>query len=159
VIILREDKKEEVATRAAWDELIVRSNDSVSAWALALLSLQVLQPEVSSSSFICGAGVEPSPLLLRPLIGLSYQPRMTDTDDCGALNGVNDWQGKPKYSENTCSSSALSTREPTGVGLGSNTYRPVGSRRLTVRVSARIAGSVTKVLMKVTTRRCTGTEN
>jgi hypothetical protein len=34
-----------------------------------------------------GAGVERSPLSLRPLIGLLYQPWMTDGDDCGAISG------------------------------------------------------------------------
>jgi hypothetical protein len=35
-------------------------------------------------------GVEPSPLLLRPFIGLLYQPwMMTDGDDCGAISGMN----------------------------------------------------------------------
>jgi hypothetical protein len=44
-----------------------------------------------------GAGVEPSPLLLRPFIDLLHQPLMTD-DDCGAIGGVNEWQGKGKAS-------------------------------------------------------------
>jgi hypothetical protein len=39
--------------------------------------------------FICGAGVEPSPLLLRLFIGLLYQPLMIDGDDCGAVSGMN----------------------------------------------------------------------
>jgi hypothetical protein len=34
--------------------------------------------------FIYGAGVEPSPPLLRSVIGLLYQPWMIDGDDCGA---------------------------------------------------------------------------
>jgi hypothetical protein len=38
---------------------------------------------------------------LRPLNGLLCQPRW------------NDWQGKPKYSEKTCPSAALSTTSPT----------------------------------------------
>jgi hypothetical protein len=47
------------------------------------------------------AGVVPTPLLLRPVIGLLYQPRMTDNDDSGGIAGMNDWQKKPKYSEKT----------------------------------------------------------
>jgi hypothetical protein len=39
--------------------------------------------------------VEPGPLLLRPLIGLLYQPWLIDGEDCGAINGVNEWQEKP----------------------------------------------------------------
>jgi hypothetical protein len=46
-----------------------------------------------------GAGVEPSLLLLRPFIGLLYQPWMIDGDDCGAISGMNEWQGKPKHSK------------------------------------------------------------
>jgi hypothetical protein len=36
------------------------------------------------------AGVE-----RRPLTGLLYPPLMMH-DDCGAVSGMNDWQGKPK---------------------------------------------------------------
>jgi hypothetical protein len=48
--------------------------------------------------FICEAGVEPSPLLLPPSVGLFYHP-WTYADDCGAIDGMNEWQGEPKYSE------------------------------------------------------------
>jgi hypothetical protein len=34
-------------------------------------------------------GVEPSLLLLRPLIGLLYHPWMVDGDDCGAVGKGN----------------------------------------------------------------------
>jgi hypothetical protein len=67
-----------------------------------------------------GAGVEPSPLLLRPFIGLLYQPWMIDGDDCGAISVINEWQGKPKYCEETCPSAALSTTDPTRLDSGSN---------------------------------------
>jgi hypothetical protein len=59
------------------------------------------------------AEVEPSPLLLRPLIGLLYQPWMINGADCGAIGEMNDWQGKPKYWDETCHSTALSTTDPT----------------------------------------------
>jgi hypothetical protein len=39
------------------------------------------------------AGVEPSPLLLRPFIGLLYHLWMTDNYDCGAVGGMNTLQG------------------------------------------------------------------
>jgi hypothetical protein len=47
-----------------------------------------------------------------------YQPWLADDDDdddndCGASGGMNEWQGKPKYSEETCPSAALSTADPT----------------------------------------------
>jgi hypothetical protein len=35
--------------------------------------------------FLFWGGVEPSPLLLRPLFGLLYQPRMVDDDECGTI--------------------------------------------------------------------------
>jgi hypothetical protein len=59
--------------------------------------------------------VEPSPLLLRPLIGLLYQSLMVDDDgdDCGAVRGMNDWQGKLKCSEKTFPNDALCTTNPT----------------------------------------------
>jgi hypothetical protein len=56
--------------------------------------------------------VEPSPLLLQPLIGLLYQPRMIDGDDCVAISGMNEWQGKRMYSEEICPSTALSATDP-----------------------------------------------
>jgi hypothetical protein len=59
--------------------------------------------------FMNTAGVEPSPLLLRLFVGLLYQPRMTYRSDGGAIGAMNEWQGKPKYSELTYSSAALST--------------------------------------------------
>jgi hypothetical protein len=47
-------------------------------------------------------GVEPSPLLLRPLTVLLYQPRMMMGEDEWSSRWK-DWQGEPKYSEKTCS--------------------------------------------------------
>jgi hypothetical protein len=38
---------------------------------------------------ICGAGVEPSPLLLWPLVGLLYQPWMVYGDGFEATDGMN----------------------------------------------------------------------
>jgi hypothetical protein len=66
--------------------------------------------------FISRTGAEPRPLTLRPFIGLLCQPWIIDADDCGAISGENEQQGKPKYSENTwktCPSAALSTTDPT----------------------------------------------
>jgi hypothetical protein len=40
--------------------------------------------------FIYWAGAEPSPLLMRPLIGLLHLPWMIYGDDCGAFYGMND---------------------------------------------------------------------
>jgi hypothetical protein len=89
--------------------------------------------------FICGAGVEPSPLLLRPFISLLYQPWMID-DDCGAISGMNEWQGKPKYSEKICPSAALSTTHPTWLDMGINPDRRRG-KPATKRLSYGTANS------------------
>jgi hypothetical protein len=59
------------------------------------------------------AGVEPGPLILQPFIGLLYQPWMIHAEKCGAISGMNEWQGKMKYSEETCPIAALSTTDPT----------------------------------------------
>jgi hypothetical protein len=46
--------------------------------------------------FVYGVRVERSALLLRPLIGLLYQPWMIDDgDDYRAISGTNERQGKP----------------------------------------------------------------
>jgi hypothetical protein len=83
--------------------------------------------------FIYGAGVEPSALLLRPFIGLLYQPWLIYSDDYGAIGGMNEWQGKPKCSEKTHASAVLSTTDLTRFDPGSKsghcggkpaTYRP-----------------------------------
>jgi hypothetical protein len=62
--------------------------------------------------FIYVAGVELS-ALLRPIIGLLYVPWMIDGDDFGAITGINEWQGKPKYSEETCHSAHMLTADNT----------------------------------------------
>jgi hypothetical protein len=38
---------------------------------------------------------------------------MIDGDDCGVIDGMNEWQDKRKYPEKTCPSTALSTTNPT----------------------------------------------
>jgi hypothetical protein len=62
--------------------------------------------EMVKQCHVCGiifllAGVERSPLILRPHIGLLYQPWMAgdddydydDGDDCGPVGGINDRRG------------------------------------------------------------------
>jgi hypothetical protein len=49
--------------------------------------------------FIYGSGVEPNPLLLPHFIVIFYKPWMADGDNCGAISGINEWHGKPKYPE------------------------------------------------------------
>jgi hypothetical protein len=48
---------------------------------------------------------------------------MIEGEDCGAISGINEWQGKPKYSEKTWPSAALSTIDVTWFNLGSNLSR------------------------------------
>jgi hypothetical protein len=52
----------------------------------------ILQPHPTCTIFFWGggAGVEPSPLVLRPLIGLLYQTWIID-DDCEAFGGMTDY--------------------------------------------------------------------
>jgi hypothetical protein len=93
--------------------------------------------------FVSLCGVRMSPLGTLATVGLLYQPRMID-NDYGAVGGMRieieiylvelhrhrpcppntrwneDWQGKPKYSEKTCPSATLSTKNPTWPDLVSN---------------------------------------
>jgi hypothetical protein len=48
-----------------------------------------MSPRLLLLLFICGAGMERSPILLRSFIGLLYQLLMIDGDDCGAGCGMN----------------------------------------------------------------------
>jgi hypothetical protein len=41
-----------------------------------------------------------SPPVLWPFIGVLYQPWMIDGDDCGAVSGMKEWQGKQKSLDN-----------------------------------------------------------
>jgi hypothetical protein len=81
---------------------------------------------IISLLFIYVTGVESSPLTLRPLIAVLCQFWMIDANGCGAISGMNVWQGKQKYSEATCPSAALSTTGPTALKWGSNRVRPCG---------------------------------
>jgi hypothetical protein len=60
-----------------------------------------------------GSGVEPGPPILPSSTGLMYQPWMIDGDHCGAISGMNEWQGNPKYWDEPCSSAALHTTDLT----------------------------------------------
>jgi hypothetical protein len=63
---------------------------------------------------------------------------MIDGDDCGAISGMNEWQGKLKYLEKTCTSAALSTIDPTRLEPGSNLGHR-GGKPATNRLSYRMA--------------------
>jgi hypothetical protein len=43
------------------------------------------------------------------LLAYFYQPWMIDGDDCGAISGMIEKQGKPMYSEETCPSAIWPT--------------------------------------------------
>jgi hypothetical protein len=49
---------------------------------------------------------------------------MIDDEDCGAIGGMNEWQGKPEYWEETCVSAAVSSIDPTSLDAGSNPGPP-----------------------------------
>jgi hypothetical protein len=53
---------------------------------------------------------------------------MIDGDDCGAVGGMNEWQEKPKYSQKTCHSIALSTTDPKRLEPGRHRGKPATSR-------------------------------
>jgi hypothetical protein len=57
-----------------------------------------------------------------------------DDDDCGAIGGMSECQGKPKYSEKTCPIASLSTTNPTWLDAGSNSGRR-GGKPATDRLS------------------------
>jgi hypothetical protein len=82
--------------------------------------LPLFTAAAATASVLLFFGVEPSPLslLLRPPIGLLYQPWMVDRHDCGAVSGMNGWQGKLKYWEETCPSAAVSTTNPISLDPG-----------------------------------------
>jgi hypothetical protein len=46
-----------------------------------------------------------------------------DDNDCGAVGGMNGWQLKPKYTDETCPSAAYFTTNPTFPDPGSNLSR------------------------------------
>jgi hypothetical protein len=51
---------------------------------------------------------------------------LTDGDDCGAVGGMDDWEGQPTYSEKTRLSAVLSTTNPAWLNWGSNPGRRSG---------------------------------
>jgi hypothetical protein len=72
-------------------------------------------------TFLWGRGVEPSPVW--PL--LAY---CTSSGRCVCSNRWNAWQGKPKYSEKTCSSTSLFTTNLTWSDPGRRGGMPVTKR-------------------------------
>jgi hypothetical protein len=86
--------------------------------------------------FVFGTRVEPSSLLLRPLIGLLYQPRMIDGDAYGAVGGMNEW---PKEWNTRRKPAAVPFCPQIPHCLTRARSRPpeVGNRRLTVWATAR----------------------
>jgi hypothetical protein len=57
--------------------------------------------------------VKLSSLVLKPLNDISYQLWRIYGDDCEAISGMVEWQGKPNNWEETIPSAALSTTDPT----------------------------------------------
>jgi hypothetical protein len=78
-------------------------------------------------SFIYEDGLEPSPLLLRPCIGLLYQSWMIDVGDCEASNVMNEWQGKLKHSGKISWVPLLHHKSPTLLNPTSNPGRSGGN--------------------------------
>jgi hypothetical protein len=83
---------------------------SIKNWEVVWVAAQVAASQIRAplhAVLLCtyGAGVEPSPLLLRPLIGLLYYPWLTGGDDCGVISGMNEFQGN--YLEKSYPTAAL----------------------------------------------------
>jgi hypothetical protein len=55
--------------------------------------------------------------------------------DCGAVGGMNEWQDKPKYWEETCPSAALSTAYPTGLYGDRPTANHLSYRAVVIELS------------------------
>jgi hypothetical protein len=79
-----------------------------------------------------GAGVQPSPLLLRPTIDLLYQPWMIDGDVCRAISGKGNQSTRRKPAP-----VPLSITDPNDVTQAPTWAGAVQSRRLTSWVTAR----------------------
>jgi hypothetical protein len=87
-----------------WSEVVCRKSPTCKCQSgpqthRRTVSLHCVRPAFDTerkSASIYGAGVEPSPLLLRPVIGLLYEPCMIDGEDCAVFSGRTVWQGKPK---------------------------------------------------------------
>jgi hypothetical protein len=92
--------------------------------------------------FLWGA-VEPSPLLLRPLLS-SCRSRGWWWMMWG--NRWNAWQGKPKCLQKTCLSAVLSNRNPHDMTRVRTRPAVVGSRRLTAWATARLKLELTEGL-------------
>jgi hypothetical protein len=74
---------------------------SLSSWKC--VEFEVLRRVTTTRHFYCRVGCDWVHLLRRPLFGLLYQSRMMDDDEFAAVGGwYENWQGKSKYSEETC---------------------------------------------------------
>jgi hypothetical protein len=93
--------------------LNMQSHGELNNFLMQTSILLKLAANPSFYKFIYAAGAEPSPLLLRPLIRSFYEPWMIKGDDYGTISGLNERQGKPKYSEKTCPNVVLSTTDAT----------------------------------------------
>jgi hypothetical protein len=96
-------------------------------------------------------------LVLRPLIGLLYQPRMRDDVDCGAIGGKRNGKGNRSTRRKPAPVPLCPPQIPHDVTQARNRTPAVGSRRLTawamarpvLSVSSRPACSVVVVLLNV----------
>jgi hypothetical protein len=83
------------------------------------------------------AAVEPRTLLLWPFIGLLYPPWIIHDDDCRTISGMNNWQGKPKYSEKSAPLPLWPAQIPHDLIWARTRAAAVGSRRLTAWATVR----------------------
>jgi hypothetical protein len=72
--------------------------------------------------------VNPSPLVPRLSIGVLYQPRMIDDNyDCGAIGGMNDWQGSRRIRRKLDAASFWSLQKPHMISPGLEPRPPRGN--------------------------------
>jgi hypothetical protein len=105
--------------------------------------------------FVYAARVETSPLILWPFIGLLCQPWLIDCVDCQIVSGMNEWQQKLKYSEETCPSAALSITGHTWLDQSTNSGRCDG-KPATNRLSYAVAPCKEMIHCSVRQLRPTG---
>jgi hypothetical protein len=93
-----------------------------------------------------GVGWDSVPMLHSPLIGLLYQPRIRDDDECGAVGGMRIGKGNRSTRRKPAAVPLCQPKIPHDLTWARTRAAAVGSRRLTVWVMARPRDYLTLVL-------------
>jgi hypothetical protein len=100
-------------------------------------------PRTSSSVSLFFHGVWLSPLGTAAIIGLLYQPQMTDDGDCGAISGMKIGKGNRSTRRKPVPAPLCPPQIPHDLTRARTRTAAVGSQRLTVWAVARVALSLT----------------